>query len=407
MRILVLGANGFIGARICDALDAAGHEVRRGMRPEFDFARDREASAWQGRLQGLDVLVNAVGLFREEGTQTFDAVHVRGPLALFEACAALGIAVIQLSALGADEGARSGFHRSKKAADDALLALPVPSLVLQPSLVYGEGGASAGLFAMMATLPAIPLPGGGQQRIQPVHVDDLAAAVVAAIERRAYTRERIAIVGPSPVSLREYLAVLRAGLGLPRAWFVPLPMALMRIAAKLRLGLLDADALEMLERGNVADAGPLTALLGHPPRAPAAFVDRERRRTLRRAASLDWLLPVLRVSIALVWITAGVVSLGLYPVEDSLELLARTGITGSLAYVALYGAAALDLALGVATLALKRRRLLWAAQAAVILAYTAIITVFLPEQWLHPYGPVVKNLPLLAAILLLHQLERR
>ena len=42
----------------------------------------------------------------------------------------------------------------------------------------------------------------------------------------------------------------------------------------------------------------------------------------------------------------------------------------------------------------------------MIAVYTLIITVFLPEQWLHPYGPVVKNLPLLAAIVLLQQLER-
>jgi hypothetical protein len=101
------------------------------------------------------------------------------------------------------------------------------------------------------------------------------------------------------------------------------------------------------------------------------------------------------------------VSAGLYPAQDSLALLARTGITGAAAYVALYGAALLDLAFGVAVLVMRRRRWLWLAQAAVIVGYTVIISVAMPEQWLHPYGPVVKNVPILAAILLLHQLERR
>jgi hypothetical protein len=119
------------------------------------------------------------------------------------------------------------------------------------------------------------------------------------------------------------------------------------------------------------------------------------------------LLPVLRVSIAILWIAAGIVSAGLFPVDESLALLARAGITGKLGYVALYGAALLDLALGAATLALRRRRTLWLLQMLVILGYTAIITVALPEQWLHPYGPVVKNLPILAAILLLYSLEER
>lgn len=124
-------------------------------------------------------------------------------------------------------------------------------------------------------------------------------------------------------------------------------------------------------------------------------------------ARLSWLLPVLRLAIAMVWITAGVVSAGLYPVEESLAMLERTGITGAAAYVALYGAAALDIAIGVATLVLRRRARLWLLQAAIIVGYTAIITVALPEQWLHPYGPVVKNLPMLAAIWLLYEMERR
>jgi len=61
--------------------------------------------------------------------------------------------------------------------------------------------------------------------------------------------------------------------------------------------------------------------------------------------------------------------------------------------------------LGIATLTLRRRRLLYKAQALLILAYTAIITLHLPEFWLHPYGPVLKNLPMLVALWLLHDLE--
>ena len=87
-------------------------------------------------------------------------------------------------------------------------------------------------------------------------------------------------------------------------------------------------------------------------------------------------------------------------------VLARMGLGGALAQAALYGASALDIAMGVATLWWPRRAL-WRAQAVLILAYTAIITVFLPEQWLHPYGPVAKNVPILALLVLLYQLEKR
>ena len=61
----------------------------------------------------------------------------------------------------------------------------------------------------------------------------------------------------------------------------------------------------------------------------------------------------------------------------------------------------LDLALGIATLVMRRRRALWIAQMALMAGYTLLITVFLPEFWLHPYGPLLKNLPMLAAIAVL------
>jgi hypothetical protein len=138
-----------------------------------------------------------------------------------------------------------------------------------------------------------------------------------------------------------------------------------------------------------------------------AFVEPRDARALRTRALLGWLLPVMRGAIAIVWLTAGVVSAGLYPLEQSRALLAQVGLAGLPATLALSGAVALDTALGIATLALRRRHWLWNAQLLLILAYTGIITVFLPEQWLHPFGPVVKNLPMLAGILLLRELERR
>jgi hypothetical protein len=63
--------------------------------------------------------------------------------------------------------------------------------------------------------------------------------------------------------------------------------------------------------------------------------------------------------------------------------------------------------LGFGTLVVRRGRLLWIAQVVLILGYTLIITVRLPEFWLHPYRPLLKNLPMLAVLALLYTLERR
>ena len=97
----------------------------------------------------------------------------------------------------------------------------------------------------------------------------------------------------------------------------------------------------------------------------------------------------------------------MYPVERSYALLSAAGATPGTAPLLLYGGAALDLAFGIATLALRERRALWVAQIVVILLYTTIITLKLPGYWIHPFGPIVKNLPMLAAIFMLLELERR
>ncbi len=127
----------------------------------------------------------------------------------------------------------------------------------------------------------------------------------------------------------------------------------------------------------------------------------------RTAARLQWLLPMLRLSLAFVWILTGIVSLGLFPVQQSYELLARAGVPPAWQPAMLHGAAVLDLLLGLLTLWPRPSRWLWAAQALLIVTYTIVITVRLPEFWLHPYGPISKNLPMLAALLLLAMLQPR
>jgi uncharacterized protein YbjT (DUF2867 family) len=419
MHILITGSGGFIGRRLVDSLRAAGHTVteagRRAGRSaamvDVDFTRDLDPDSWKPKLAGIDAVINAVGILREHGEQTFERVHARAPQALFDACAAVGVRrVVQISALGADRGT-TGYFRSKHRADEHLAQLPLDWTIVQPSLVFGVGGASARLFTMLASLPVIPLPGGGRQQVQPIHIDDLVLAITKVVQRRDFARRRVALVGPEALNLREFLARLRHALGIPPARFLPIPASCMRAAAIVAQissrSLLDRDSLTMLEAGNTADPADTCELLAHAPRPIEQFVPSDARGFIARHAQLEWLLPLLRWSMALMWIWTGIVSLGLYPRAASLTLLARTGITGAPAEVALYGAAALDLALGAAILLMRRRRLLWLAQFGLILAYTVIITLKLPEFWLHPYGPILKNLPLLACIALLYRLETR
>ncbi len=117
-------------------------------------------------------------------------------------------------------------------------------------------------------------------------------------------------------------------------------------------------------------------------------------------------LKLMRYTLAVIWLVSGALSLGIYPQRSSLEMLAQVGVHSTAALTALYGGALLDILLGILTLA-RPASALWLVQAAVIIIYTVIITIWLPQYWLHPFGPVLKNLPVLLLLWLLHRYEKK
>src|SRR5690349_17406594 len=105
MRVLVLGGTGFIGRHVALALLERGHEVGIGTRDarracrrlpnrlagcalhEVHFERLLERADWHTTLAGYDLVVNAVGILRCRGAETYDRIHHRAPAALAAACA--------------------------------------------------------------------------------------------------------------------------------------------------------------------------------------------------------------------------------------------------------------------------------------------------------------------------------
>jgi len=423
VKVLVCGATGFIGRAVCVRLAAAGHEVLRGVRcpsrpgdVAIDYNVDLSTAAWIERLRGVDAVVNTVGIISEHGAARFDALHAVAPSALFAACAEAGVRrVVQISALGAESGG-TAYFTSKRAADQALMALPLEWMILRPSLVFGPDGNSAALFCKMASLPIMPAPELGAARFQPIHIDDLALAVEASLDPATPACRVIACAGGSVVSYDDMLAAYRRAMHLPPAPVLHIPAWAMACAAWLGGKLpgvpLTPDNWRMLRAGSTVReedahcaATAIGELLGRAPRPIGQFIPAASGELLRLRALAGWRNALLRWSLAIVWLATALVSAFAYPPADSLAMLARAGIEGWPATAAPYGAAALDAAFGIACIA-RPRRALWLAQGALVLGYSAVIAACLPEYLWHPFGPLLKNVPILAILIVLSAEEK-
>ncbi len=269
MNILLAGGSGFLGRNIAAVIADAGHQITNVSRSHgVDFARMLAAEDWLSHLAGIDVVINCVGIIGETGAQRFEPLHTLAPAALFRACQQAGVRrVIQISALGADESAFSSYHLSKRAADDVLRSLDLDWFVLRPSLIYGLGGKSAGLFMRMASMPMISVIGDGQQQLQPIHISDVVATVMQCLVSTK-TRQTLDIVGNETVTFEEWLQWMRNAQGLPRARVIHIPFAIAMFMAHL-LGrfypMMQPQNLRMLQAGYWADVKPLARFLGRMP----------------------------------------------------------------------------------------------------------------------------------------------
>lgn len=406
MRILLCGADGFLGRHIVDALRERGHVVIRGVRRPgrpgdvvLDYRRDLRVSDWLPRLAGVDGVVNAVGILRERQPGDFDHVHHLTPAALFQACRQLGIRpVVQISALG---GGNTPYLVSKRAGDAALRRYLESGVVLRPGLVFGADGVSTRFFLTLASLPMWLVPRGTGQ-VQPVHVDDVAEMVVRLLEGAPVEGGILEMPGPARLGFVRWLTLYRTGLDLPPAWTVPIPAwtmpGLARLAGLAPSSLLNRDSWAMLRAGNTGDVGPATALLGRPLRAPDTFISPQDAELLRQRAWAAWRRPLARGVLTSLWLGSAWVSAGGHPLQDSLARLEPFGLEREIALAVLLAATLLDLVMGLLTW-LRPGPRLWQAQIVLVLGYSLLVALRLPAFLLDPFGPILKNLAVLALLL--------
>ena len=231
--VAVTGATGFIGRHLCDALRRSGWEVRALARDTSAypfteagvrmFACDLPSALDERALSGARAVIHCAYLTRHTDLDEARRVNDEGTRRVIGASRAAGVErFVFMSSQSAHREALSYYGRSKLELET--LTTPGRDLVVRPGLVLGRG--DAGLFHRLCDTVrqsrVIPLFGGGRQPLQTVHVDDLCAAVLSALEKEI--AGCFTVAEPEPIEMRRFLEMVAIGLG-RRPLFLPVPLA--------------------------------------------------------------------------------------------------------------------------------------------------------------------------------------
>ena len=294
-RILVLGGTGFVGRAVCERLaerSASGativptrraqhaNRVRALPTVQVVQADVHNEATLAHLLAGCDAVVNLVAILHGSAA-AFDHVHVALPRRLAAACKTAGVSrLVHVSALGVGPQAPSNYLRSKTAGEAVLVEasqgpVGLALTLLRPSVIFGAEDQFLNVFARLQALaPVMPLA-GGSARFQPVWVEDVATAIVNALNMPVSVNQTYEAAGPGTYTLSDLVRLAGRWSSHERPQ-IPLPMALGRLQALAMeclpgQPLMSRDNLDSMRVPNVASGMlPGLAALGISPTAMEA-----------------------------------------------------------------------------------------------------------------------------------------
>jgi uncharacterized protein YbjT (DUF2867 family) len=294
--VLVDGATGYIGSHLVADLIAQELCVRCLVRETANQDDIRFLSSLGAQIvatelneksgkarrafDGVTAAVHLIGSVAPKQGETFENLHAEPTAAFAALCRATNVPkAIMITALGTGPHAASEYHRSKFKAETILRESKVPAIFLRPSLVVGRttGNRDSKLVKrycdLIRTKKTVPLIGGGKNKIQPIFIGDLVAAIRKTIQMQAggagNDAHAFELAGPSSMTMSEFVGNLMTVMGIERKLTtIPAPLAklIAMIAEKMQeVPIISQDQVILATADNVCQNNHMETIFNIKP----------------------------------------------------------------------------------------------------------------------------------------------
>lgn len=413
MKILILGANGFIGKNILGHLLSLGHSVTAGVHASkaaylsigpkdfvrIDFLGHNTIAHWENIVKPFDAVINCVGILHDK-EEIHHKIHFDTPQKIYQACHKTNTHFIHFSALGIQENIPVPYSQSKLAFEMYLKNENGPWLILKPSLIYAQGSyGGTSFFRGLAGLPYFVPVFKGEQKFSPIFMGDLVIVLGKAISIRT-AQQTITLVGPEQKSLKEIINLYRAWMGKGPAHFINFPDVFIKPLCWLGNCIpelpINQTTFAMMQNDIVDSPQNIQSVFNViPKRMEDVLNDHPSAVQDSWHAKLYFFTPILRLLLAFFWMLSGLIGFFSSQTNAISLLLAPLGVNLTLTHLAFNIFCSIDLLLGILLLFAWRTKLIYTLQIGVILLYTLLVSIELPGLWLDPFGSILKNIPLI------------